>query len=192
MIMRQRMKQIQLPDDKSAKIELLKHILFGALIEFNETLEVIRSNTPTICPTYVIIDAIHRPDITVLFEGYNLDWRCLWKGESAEKFALHAPYIAQLKEDNEFTDWLLSQGFGKGWGIFLRSYYSINELTNHLRKFNQVYSDVDKIWLMFRYYSPVAIKQVLPYLPGNDFIDFMRQINQLMSEVSEKSLMIIR
>ena len=144
MIMRQRMKQIQLPDDKSAKIELLKHILFGALIEFNDTLEVISSNTPTICPTYVI------------------------------------------------TDWLLSQGFGKGWGIFLRSYYSINELTDHLRKFNQVYSDVDKIWLMFRYYSPVAIKQVLPYLPGNDFIDFMRQINQLMSEVSEKSLMIIR
>jgi|GEM_PF-3260476 len=192
MIMQQRMKQVRLPDDLSARIETLKQTLFGVLTEFNESIEVIRSNNPVTCPTYVIIDAIHRPDITVLFEGFELDWRCLWKGDSADKYALQAPYIAELKEDNEFTDWLLTQGFGKGWGIFLRSYFSIDELTHHLRKFNQVYSEVDKTWFMFRYYSPAAITQVLPYLPGQDFVEFMRPINQLMSEVTEKSLVIVR
>lgn len=192
MIMQQRMKQIRLPDEVSAKVESLKQTLFGALTEFDETLEVIRSNNPAICPTYAVIDAIHRPDITVLFDGFELDWRCLWKGESAEKYALQAPYIAELKEDNEFTDWLLTQGFGQGWGIFLRSYFAIDELTHHLRKFNQVYSEVDKTWLMFRYYSPTAINQILPYLPGQDFVEFMRPVNQLMSEITEKSLLVVR
>jgi len=190
--MRGRIKNVPLPKEVQEKIAAIKHSLFGPLMAFEESIEIIRSNDNAHYPTYVVIDAIHRSDISVLFDAYDLNWRCLWKGESAERFALQAPYIAELREGSEFVDWLLLNGFGKGWGIFLRSHFSLDALAHHLRKFNQVYSEVDKTWLMFRYYSPTTVNQLLPYLPGSDFVDFMRPISQLVSENGNASLLVVR
>ncbi|MEY0436684.1 DUF4123 domain-containing protein [Providencia huaxiensis] len=67
-------------------------------------------------------------------------------------------------------------------GIYLRSRLSIEQLAHQLRKFNQVYDEETKTWLMFRYYDPVTVKTLLPYLPVNDYLQFMDNLLFILAD----------
>ncbi|MCL1030285.1 DUF4123 domain-containing protein [Serratia sp. arafor3] len=153
--------------------------------------EVIGANSQADCHTYAVIDAMQRSDISVLLNAYDTEWSCLWKGDSEQQFAFYAPYIVKLEENSPFADWLLSNSWGKGWGIYLRSYGSLEVVTHHLRKFNQIYDEVNGQWLMFRYYAPVSIKTLLPFLPAKEFIEFTDGLTQILSEDPEDNTLLV-
>ncbi|WP_057460778.1 DUF4123 domain-containing protein [Pseudovibrio sp. POLY-S9] len=79
---------------------------------------------------YAIIDGQWCEDIYGRLLGdENADWCSLIAGELAQELALTAPYLVRLEQDSDLTNWLIQEGWGKGWGIyFLASKSKAREL----------------------------------------------------------------
>ncbi|WP_057462407.1 DUF4123 domain-containing protein [Pseudovibrio sp. POLY-S9] len=79
---------------------------------------------------YAIVDGQWCEDIYGRLLGdEHTDWCSLIAGEVAQELALTAPYLVRLEQDSDLTNWLIEEGWGKGWGIyFLASKSKAKEL----------------------------------------------------------------
>ena len=79
---------------------------------------------------YAIIDGQWCEDIYGRLLGEDsTGWCSLIAGEMAQELALTAPYLVRLERDSDLTNWLVEDGWGKGWGIyFLASRSKAKEL----------------------------------------------------------------
>jgi hypothetical protein len=110
---------------------------------------------------YAILDAARDEVIYKKISGSVNKILCLYHGEKAVDLADVAPYLVHLKEDDPFTEWLFTKGWGNSWGIFLESSASPDQLRMHFRKFLTVY-DGDGNPLYFRFYDPRVLRVYLP------------------------------
>jgi len=111
--------------------------------------------------TYTILDTARDDSIFQKISPLDTEDLCLYRGDKAVELATVAPYLLNLKRDDSFTEWLVVNGWGKSWGIFLQSPASYKELHRHFRKFLMVY-DEEGTPLYFRYYDPRVLRVYLP------------------------------
>ncbi len=113
--------------------------------------------------TYAILDTARDKVIYSKIMESDVQSICLYHGAKAEELATVAPYLVHLKKNDPFTDWLLNNGWGESWGIFLQApvSFKLNELQRHFRKFLMVY-DEDGKSLYFRFYDPRVFRIYLP------------------------------
>jgi hypothetical protein len=110
---------------------------------------------------YAILDAARNERIHPSLVDSDSVYCCLYRGEIAPELAEVAPYLVALEQNAPFTSWLIGQGWGDSWGIFLDSSASLNELRRHFRRFLMVYDEQGKP-LYFRYYDPRVWRAYLP------------------------------
>jgi len=91
----------------------------------------------------------------------DIEKACLYQGKQAIELADVAPHLVRLWQGDSFTKWLLNNGWGNSWGIFLESSATLNELRQHFRKFTIV-QDEEGTPLYFRYYDPRVLRNYLP------------------------------
>jgi hypothetical protein len=110
---------------------------------------------------FAILDGAAIPNL--LDELYELhsEFICLYRGELEPDIAHVAPYLVQLDDESDFTEWLIEGGWGKHWGIFAWSDVDLRTMRKHLRNFLTVY-DSDGKPLLFRYYDPRVLRLYLP------------------------------
>ena len=111
--------------------------------------------------TYAVLDAARDERIYPALTQADTESLCLYLGDKAEELAAVAPYLLSLTKEDPFTQWLMDNGWGKSWGIFVRSPASLKELHRHFRKFLMVY-DEKGTPLYFRYYDPRVMRVYLP------------------------------
>lgn len=169
--------------DKENKLKKITSYLFSG-IPFSRYGDnrIIKGNKVIESHVWVIIDAIKRPDIAILLDIFETEHCCLWKGKSAENYSYYAPYLVKLNLEHPFTNWLFDNSIENPIGIYLCSRLSLKELSHQLRKFNQVFDEEKNSWLMFRYYDPLTVKKLLPYLPVKDYIQFMDNILFILAD----------
>jgi len=111
--------------------------------------------------TYAVLDAARDERIYPALTQADTESLCLYLGDKAEELAAVAPYLLSLTKEDPFTQWLMNYGWGRSWGIFVRSSASLKELHRHFRKFLMVY-DEKGTPLYFRYYDPRVLRVYLP------------------------------
>ena len=110
---------------------------------------------------YAILDGASVPDLPMrLFEMCPPNV-CLYRGDLDADLAEVAPYLVHLVPGTRFTNWLLSESWGKHWGIFVQSVYPLVEVRKHFRKFLTVH-DQEGNPMLFRYYDPRVLPKFLP------------------------------
>lgn len=72
-----------------------------------------------------------------------------------------APYLVELDPEEDFTRFLLGNGWDRHWGIFFRSDTGIQNLRRHFRDLLVVRDEKNRK-LMFRYYDPRVLRTYLP------------------------------
>ena len=82
---------------------------------------------------YVVLDGAAVNGLPMKLYEMRPPHYCLFRGELTPDMAEVAPYIVQLIPNTPFTDWVLSEMFGKNWGIFAHSLHSIKEMRRHFR-----------------------------------------------------------
>ena len=110
---------------------------------------------------YVVLDGASIPDLRMKLYEMRPQHVCLYRGELEPDIAEVAPYLVRMVADTDFSNWVLTEGWGKHWGIFAQSRYSLEELRKHFRSFLTVHDENGKPFL-FRYYDPRVLRTFLP------------------------------
>lgn len=110
--------------------------------------------------TYAVLDGASVPDLPVKLYEMDAINVCLYRGELPDDIVYVAPYLVHLFPGTQFTDWLLSECWGKHWGIFAQSPLSVTGMRKHFRMLLTV-DDENGNPMLFRYYDP---RVLLPFL----------------------------
>ena len=110
---------------------------------------------------YAILDGAAIPNLLDKLYDLSPVFCCLFRGELAPDMAEVAPYLVQIEEGAEFTDWLIGQGWGNHWGVYVLSDTDFRAMRRHFRTFLIVYDDTGRP-LRFRYYDPRVLRLYLP------------------------------
>ena len=148
----------------------LKHYLFGQ-----------RANA------YAILDGASVKGLRMKLYETTPPHYCLFRGELTPDVAEVAPYLVGLLPESPFTDWVLSESFGRHWGIFALSPNSITEMRRHFRSLIRVYDEAGKP-MIFRFYDPRVIHSFLPTCNTGELKSFFGKVDVFLAE-SEESVM---
>lgn len=110
---------------------------------------------------FAILDGASVPKLLDHLAPHAGEYECLYRGELKPDVAAAAPYLVELKADSELTPWILQQGWGKHWGIFVQSPEELPAMRRHFRTFLIVHNSEGKP-LYFRYYDPRVLRTYLP------------------------------
>jgi hypothetical protein len=109
---------------------------------------------------WAILDCARDERIYPALRTSRLDYRCLYSGRLHQEVEAAAPHLVELSPTYAFTPSLIEMGWGRSWGVFLRTTDASN-LRSHLRSFLRVRAE-DGTFLMFRYYDPRVLRAYLP------------------------------
>lgn len=110
---------------------------------------------------FAVLDGASIPGLLEKFHTLQPEYICLWRGELEPDLAEVASYLVQLELDSEFTNWMIAQGWGQHWGIFVITYADLREMRKHFRTLLTVYDDQGQP-LVFRFYDPRVLRVYLP------------------------------
>ena len=130
----------------------------------NEKLARVREqifSAPEGLKIYAILDGASAGHLPQAIHRHGVESVCLLRGALDPGLAQAAPYLVRLDADSPFSDWILTEGWGRNWGIFVLSKADFRTLRQHFRSLLTVY-DPDKVPLFFRYYDPRVMRVYLP------------------------------
>jgi hypothetical protein len=110
---------------------------------------------------YAVLDGASVPALLPRLAEWKPEHCCLYRGELPADLKRAAPYLVRLTPDSPFTGWVLSEGWGKHWGIFAVSFADFLTLRKHFRTFLMVNGPDGKPFY-FRYYDPRVLRTYLP------------------------------
>jgi Domain of unknown function (DUF4123) len=110
---------------------------------------------------YAVLDGASIPDLLEALVKHQPEYECLFRGELAPDMAEVAPYLVHLEPDSDFTNWVVTEGWGNHWGIFVVADEDLRAMRRHFRTFLVVYDNNGKP-LHFRYYDPRVLRVYLP------------------------------
>jgi len=93
---------------------------------------------------YVVIDAAKIKKLTnELIVVDNHKYQILFDGQEALELDEVAPYLVELKKEDEFTIWVAKNVYGHSGAIFIKSTNNLNDLAQHLKPFIHVTREVE-------------------------------------------------
>ena len=118
---------------------------------------------------FALLDGSVLPDLPARLAAADvLGWDCLARGALAPEAAARAPYLADLRQASEFSDWLLDAAGATfpGWGVVLVTREGLLAMRQHCRALCEV-GLPDGTRRTWRWYDPQLLETLLPQLsPG--------------------------
>jgi Domain of unknown function (DUF4123) len=130
---------------------------------------------------YAVLDGASVNNLRTSLHILNPEYACLYRGELKPDMAEVAPYLVRLEPGSQFTDWVAVDGWGKHWGVFLRSTDQLAAVRRHLRSLLVVH-DPDGQPLKFRFYDPRVMRVFLPTCNAEQLASFFGPIDSFLLE----------
>ncbi len=109
----------------------------------------------------------------------------LYTGNNRKNLADVAPYLLVCAEGSKAERWIIGNGYGNNWGIFLDTDEDFQAVCKHLRKL-LIVENQDGERLFFRYYDPRVIRDFLPTCSSAQVEDFFGNITKIFVENPDK------
>ncbi|MCW8090317.1 DUF4123 domain-containing protein [Alteromonas sp. ASW11-130] len=133
---------------------------------------------------YAVVDGAACPELR--FKLY--DWQpissCLWSGDLEPDIEEVAPYMVKLEKGADITEWLIKEGWGNHWNIFVSSILNPKEFRKQIRKLQLARSPEGKT-LFFRFYDPRVLEIFLPSSDAQQRVDVFMKIERFYFPSSE-------
>jgi len=130
---------------------------------------------------YAILDGVMVAGLPDRLYRSGLTYECLVSGDLTPAMVHAAPYFVFLPPGSELADWILTDGFGKNWGIFAHSQSRVVDVRAHLRNLLNVYTEEGNA-MMFRYYDPRILRKFLPTCNGGQLKALFGKVDTFFSE----------
>ncbi|APR79701.1 Hypothetical protein A7982_05048 [Minicystis rosea] len=126
---------------------------------------------------YAVLDASCDERIQVLLRESIDEHASLYEGHAGHVIADVAPYLVRFNPGSRLLDALITEGWGRSWGIFLTTPLGFREVRRHLRHFLMVLDESTDTRVYFRFYDPRVLRELAPILTD-------RQRAQLYGELT--------
>lgn len=130
---------------------------------------------------FAVLDGASVKNLRASLHILQPEYVCLYRGDLDPDLAEVAPYLVQLQPESQFTDWVAVDGWGKHWGIFVRSTQDLAAMRRHLRTLLTVH-DADGRPLLFRFYDPRVLSVFLPTCNAEQLKTFFGPIDSFLLE----------
>ncbi len=129
---------------------------------------------------YGIVDTARDPKLyPLVIQSPKYD--CLFAGKLAEPLKRAAPYLVELTDDTPLREIWRTEGWGRAWGILVRSELELKDLRRHLRKFLLAQlPDGDTV--MFRFYDPRVWRTYWETCTPDEQSSWMLGIEEIIAE----------
>ncbi len=132
-------------------------------------------------PVYAVLDAASAPGVLDKLHPSGLAYSAIPEGQLEPGMANMAPYLVALEPDNEFTAWLLGEGWGKHAAIFITTDAGFFPLRTHLRRLLVAYDEAGNR-LYFRFYDPRVLRVYLPTCNPGEIAEFFGPVRAFLGE----------
>ena len=110
---------------------------------------------------FAILDGARHLDTLAMLEESGVPHLCLYTGRLDPEVAVTAPYLVELREEDDLFDRLFDEGWGDSRGIFLLAEQKLRALRLHLKTL--AYAEMpDGEVVLFRFYDPRALRAFMP------------------------------
>jgi uncharacterized protein DUF4123/FHA domain-containing protein len=134
---------------------------------------------------YAILDAAQGPRIRDMLCDSHTHYHSLYEGKEGEELADIAPFLVSLPIGSPLTATIIREGWNKNWGVFLTTEIGFLELRRHLRHFLKVQTEDGKE-LLFRFYDPRVLSEVLPHFETAQREEFYGPIAAYYSQTNDE------
>jgi hypothetical protein len=128
------------------------------------SLEKARKTAPA-AKLFVLLDPSRDTKITTVVQGLAQRAECLYIGSARDEFEDDAPWLAQCDDMDGVSDFLINEGLGARWCVFVVSEASFDDLFRHFRKLIKIREAKGEL-LFFRFYDPEVLGSIIPFLTG--------------------------
>jgi len=144
-----------------------------------ELVETLFANGQT--NVFAVLDGASSPDLVKNLYEHEPEYCCLYRGVLPPDIATVAPYLVRLEPQDKFSEWLLAEGWGAHWCIFLHSVAVLRALRDHFREFHTVELP-DQRTVLFRYYDPRVLRTFLPVCNAAELTTFFGPAQSFLVE----------
>ena len=130
---------------------------------------------------YAVLDGASVPGLPQRLYDDQPDHYCLYRGDLEPDMREVAPYVVRLSPEGGFTDWIVSEGWGRHWGVFAAAGVDLREMRRHFRTFLMV-SGPDRKPMYFRYYDPRVLQAYLPTCTADEAEIFFGPVHRYFAE----------
>jgi hypothetical protein len=138
---------------------------------------------------FAVLDSARDEAVLELLESSEGTWRSHYEGPQAEELAAAAPYLLELPHETDLLERVALEGWGRSWGIFLRSQLPFLEVRRHLRKHLLVQVEGKDKPVYFRFYDPRVLRDFLPTCPPDQAKEFYGPIQAFYAEGADGKLL---
>lgn len=123
--------------------------------------------------TFAILDASQIQGLVDMMDAWEMEYRCLYKGQMAQELRDLAPYLVHLRPYHRLAGWLFKEGtapnqlWATDYGCFVVSEAHIDTLQAHFRHYNTVQTDGTDHRLFLRFWSNPVLSAMARH-PGPD------------------------
>ncbi len=132
-------------------------------------------------PVFAVLDAAREDRLPAFLQAYSVEHASLYEGDGGDRLKDVAPYLALLPKTSSLLKLLMSEGWGKSWGVFLNANVPFADVRKHLRKFLTVQNEEGSS-LYFRFYDPRVLRVFLPTCTREERSDFFGPISRFVLE----------
>ena len=136
-----------------------------------------------------VLDCARDERIFAAVERCQLDKSCLYAGRLPWVLQRAAPHLVVLDPDDRFTQYLIDEGWGDSWGIYLRTELPMLDVRRHLRMLLRVKDEMSRN-LIFRWYDPRVLRIYLPSCRPAELRSMFGPIEQFYCESSDSSALL--
>jgi hypothetical protein len=131
--------------------------------------------------TYLLLDAARMAGLITEAQTRNAAHDSLYRGTRDEALSAVAPFLFRFTPGQTFAHWYLRQGWGKSWGVLMKSSRSLEDLAKHFRNFLLVKTETGQS-LYFRFYDPRVIRVFLPTCDNAQLREFFGPVDYFLVE----------
>ena len=143
---------------------------------------------------YVLLDAARAPEIAPTIQQLADEWTILWDvSEEAEELLTVAPYLVRWQPSSDFAEWLIQNGWGQSWGIFLklRLRIPLEQLRRHFQSLLLVHVEGEPHHYYFRFYDPRVLHVFLETCTLEQAQRFFGPVRSFLCEGTNQTEMIL-
>lgn len=139
---------------------------------------------------YILLDAARMADEIDKALELNKSGKTLFNAKSEHTLVTVSPYLFNYETETDFSKWLIENGWGNSWGVFVLSYNDFDSLHKHFRKFITVKTE-DGEELYFRFYDPRVLRIFLPTCDTNQLKEFFGPVKAYLMEDEDSAFGLI-